>query len=263
MVAMSLEHATGFVKQQKPTRDGFLGGRLTLAQPARGFRSGLDSVLLGCAVRPSAHRLLDLGAGVGTAALCAMVHAPGLTATLVEADPEMVALAALNLEANGLAGRGRALLLDVTAPGRQRAAAGLATDHFDAVIANPPYFVEGRGTSAQPQRQAARQQAPDALDLWVKTAVAHAAPGGEVVFIHAAGALPGLLAAFTRRLGAVTVLPLVPHPAEPAIRVLVRGIKGSRAPFSLLASLPIHPDGGEGFAPPVAAILDGEARLDW
>ena len=64
---MSLDHATSIVKYQTATRDAFLGGTLTVAQPAKGFRAGLDSVLLGAAVGPGRGTMLDLGAGVGTA----------------------------------------------------------------------------------------------------------------------------------------------------------------------------------------------------
>ena len=56
------------------------------------------------------------------------------------------------------------------------------------------------------------------LDLWVKTAATHAAPGGEVIFIHTAEALPLLLESVTARFGAVTVLPLLPREGEPAHR---------------------------------------------
>src|SRR5262245_62327356 len=104
---MSLDHASKFVKQQTPTRDAFLGGRLIVSQPGNGFRAGLDSVLLGAAVSPNSASLLDLGAGAGTAALVALAHNPGLTAMLVEVDPEMAALAGLNLNQNNLAERGR------------------------------------------------------------------------------------------------------------------------------------------------------------
>ena len=79
---MSLDQPKAFVKHQSVTRDAFLGGRLTLSQPARGFRAGLDSVLLGAAVSPGRTALLDMGCGVGTAAFVALAHNAGLTATL-------------------------------------------------------------------------------------------------------------------------------------------------------------------------------------
>lgn len=260
---MSLDEATDLVKQQTLTRDAFLGGRLTVSQPEKGFRAGLDSVLLGTAVRGGTHSLLDLGAGVGTAALVAMAELTQLRATLLEADPAIAAIAALNLESNGMTARGKVLAFDLTAPGRVRAEAGLAADHFSTVIANPPFFDPGRGSAPTSARASARHMDDAALDKWVKTAATHAAPGGEVIFIHIAEALPLLLAAFTRRFGAVTVLPLLPREGEPASRVLIRGIKGSRAPFVLLAARAMHNVVGRGFRPEFDAIFRGTARLIW
>jgi len=260
---MSLDEATDLVKQQTLTRDAFLGGRLIVTQPERGFRAGLDSVLLGSAVRTDARSLLDLGAGAGTAALVALSHLEGLSGTLVEANAAMLALAVINISGNGMEDRAKALGLDLTAPGRVRAAAGLAADHFDSVIANPPFFDPTRGSAPSPARADARHMDDAALDAWVKTAATHAAPDGEVIFIHTAEALPPLLAAFTRRFGAVTVLPLLPREGQPASRVLVRGIKGSRAPFRLLAARVLHEPDGRAFRPEFDAIFRGAARLVW
>ncbi|MDB5540664.1 MAG: hypothetical protein JWQ89_2391 [Devosia sp.] len=260
---MSLDEATDLVKQQTLTRDAFLGGRLTVSQPGNGFRAGLDSVLLGAAVHRQSRRLLDLGAGAGTAALVAMADLPYLGATLVEADSALVAVAALNIDANGMAERSRVLALDLTAPGKLRVAAGLPADHFTSVIANPPFFDPARGTAPSSTRSGARHMDDAALDRWVKTAASHAAPGGEVIFIHVAEALPLLLAAVSQRFGAVNVLPLLPRDGEAASRVLVRGIKGSRAPFALLAARPLHEPAGRAFRPEFDAIFRGAARLIW
>ena len=49
-LAMSLAHGAEIVKRPEVTHDAFLGGKLTITQPAKGFRAGLDSVLLGAAV---------------------------------------------------------------------------------------------------------------------------------------------------------------------------------------------------------------------
>lgn len=260
---MSLDEPTDLVKQQTLTRDAFLGGRLIVTQPERGFRAGLDSVLLGAAVGAGARTLLDLGAGVGTAALVALADVPMLSATLVEADPEMLGLAGINAATNGMAERVKLVGLDLTAPGRVRTAAGLPADHFSAVIANPPFFDPGRGSAPSPARADARHMDVASIDTWVKTAATHAAPNGEVIFVHTAEALPPLLAAFTQRFGAVTVLPLLPREGQPASRVLVRGTKGSRAPFRLLAARVLHEADGRQFRPEFDAIFRGSARLIW
>ena len=259
--AMSLAHGTEIVKRTEVTHDAFLGGRLTVAQPAKGFRAGLDSVLLGAAIGHSAGALLDLGAGAGTASLVALADHEALVATLVESDPAMVELAGNNIVANGFAARAAVVPLDLTASGRIRSSAGIKSDHFESVIANPPFFQDG--TKASARGAAARHMSAEALDLWVKTAATHAAPGGEIIFIHTAAHLAPLLQSFTARFGAVTILPLTPREGEPAHRILIRGIKGSRAPLTLLASRALHTPAGRQFRPEFEAIFRGADRLHW
>ena len=259
---MSLDQPPAFVKHQSVTRDAFLGGRLTVSQPRNGFRAGLDSVLLGAAVSAGRQTLLDLGCGVGTAGLVALCHNPHLRATLVDQNAEMLALAAANLADNGLSDRGHILTVDVTAKGSLRHAAGLGDNGHDAVIANPPFFSDGT-LADDAGRAGSRHMVAAALDLWIKTAAGCAAPGGEVIFVYPATSLSPLLAGFEQRFGALTILPLSPRPGAAASRVLIRGIKGSRAPLVLLANRALHGEGGRDFAPEFDAIFRGSARLDW
>jgi tRNA1(Val) A37 N6-methylase TrmN6 len=260
---MSLDQPVSFVKHQTLTHDAFLGGRLTVSQPRNGFRAGLDSVLLGASVAAESTCVLDLGAGVGTAALVALTHNHTASATLVERDAAVAAIAQANIAANGMAGRARTITLDLTASGAARAAAGLETDRYESVIANPPYFDSAAGTPAAEGRTDARHMGSGTLDLWVRTAAACAAPRGEVIFIYPAAGLAPLLAAFSARFGALTVLPLIPRAAEPAGRVLIRAVKGSRAPLSVLASRALHQEGSRNFAPPFEAIFRGNEPLNW
>lgn len=263
MGAMSLDQPVSFVKHQTLTHDAFLGGRLTVSQPRHGFRAGLDAVLLGAAVAARSRSVLDLGAGAGTAALVALAYDSDAFATLVERDAAMAALARQNIAQNGMAARAGVITLDITAKGAERAAAGLRTDHYESVIANPPFFDSASGTLAAAGRADARHMAVDTLDLWVRAAAASAAPEGEVIFIYPAAGLAPLLAAFAQRFGAVAVLPLTPRAGEPASRVLVRAIKGSRAPLTLLASRTLHEGKDRDFMPEFEGIFRGKARLNW
>lgn len=262
--AMSLDQPVRFVKHQTVTRDAFLGGRLTLSQPRTGFRAGLDSVLLGAAVRAGTSRLLDLGAGVGTAGLVALALGLAEQADLVERDPPTLELARANIEANGFARSANALGLDIAAKAAERRAAGLADNAYDVVIANPPFFGAGQGTLApEASRAAARHMGLSELDLWVRRAAGSARAGGTAIFVYPAHGLASLLGVFEQRFGAIVILPLSPRPGEAASRILVRGIKGSRAPLTLLASRAMHGTGGHGFAPDFDAIFRGAAVLDW
>ena len=261
---MSLDQPNSFVKHQTATRDAFLGGRLTLSQPRNGFRAGLDSVLLGAAVSRGHAHLLDLGSGVGTASLVALTHSPQLKATLAEQDEATLALATINIEDNGFAERAAALGVDITAKGSTRNAAGLVDNAYGVVIANPPFFDGNAGTLAQDgARAGARHMDREALDLWVKAAASCASAGAEIIFIYPAAQLSPLLAAFDQRFGAINLLPLSPRPGMPASRILIRAIKGSRAPLTLLASRPLHRDEGRAFAPEFDAIFRGDQLLVW
>lgn len=261
---MSLDQPNAFVKHQTATRDAFLGGRLTLSQPRHGFRAGMDSVLLGAAVGEGRKTLLDLGCGVGTAGLVALAHQAGLHAVLADQNAEMLALARENAAGNGFAERTRFAHADVAGTGSERRAAGLAENAFGTVIANPPFFDGGAGTLAgDAGRAGSRHMDAAALDRWIRTAAGCAAGGGEVIFVYPSESLSALLAAFTPRFGAITVLPLTPRPDAAAMRVLIRGIKGSRAPLTLLASRALHEAEGRSFAAEFDAIFRGLARLVW
>lgn len=261
---MSVNHTAEFVKRIACTDDAFLDGKITVAQPRAGFRAGTESVLLAAAVAPGCRRLLDLGAGAGVAALCALAHGQGREATLVDNDPDAVALARHNAACNGLSARATVIALDVTARGADRQAAGLMTDRYDSIISNPPFFATGAGTQASaPSRAAARHMNQHAISQWVTTAISSGHADAEIIFIHAAAALSDLLVAFSGRLGGISVLPIAPRAGEPASRVLVRGLKASRSPLQLLAPFIMHASDGHGFSPEADAIFRGRATLDW
>ncbi len=240
------------------TQDLFLGGKLVIEQPAKGYRAGLDAVLLAAAVRSTGEgelRVLDLGAGVGTAGLCAAARLEGAQVTLLERDPGLAALARANISRNGLAGRVRAIESDVLAKAAEHEAAGLKAGSFHVLLCNPPYLPAG-GTSLPADRVTAGAlgMPRENLERWVRVMARLSAPGGEMIMIHRADALAAILAATGARFGGLIVLPLLPRAGEAAIRVMVSGIKASRAPLQLSAGLVLH-GAGNAFTPIVEGIL--------
>ena len=78
--------------------------------------------------------------------------------------------------------------------------------------------------------------------------------------IHRPAALPELLAAAAGRIGGISILPIYPRTGEAAVRMILRGRKGSRAGVSILPGLVLH--GGDGrFTPMAEALHRGETRL--
>ena len=80
----------------------------------------------------------------------------------------------------------------------------------------------------------------DGLERWARFLARMARPGGTATVIHKAEALTELLAAMDARFGALRILPVYAQAERPAIRVIVQGIKGSKAPSLLLAPFVLH-----------------------
>ena len=69
---------------------------------------------------------------------------------------------------------------------------------------------------------------PACCKRWVASAAFLLKPGGVLTLIWRADELDSVLAALSGAFGAVTVLPVLPGPDRPAIRVLVRAVKGGQ-----------------------------------
>ena len=242
------------------SENAYLGGRLTIRQPALGYRAGVDPVLLAASVPARAgDTVLELGCGVGTAALCLAARVSGLVLTGVELQPAYAALARENAAAN-------ALPLDVIEADLAALPAPLRQRQFTHVIANPPYFDRSAGSRAtDPGREIAMgEDLP--LAVWVDTAARRLAPKGIASFIHRAERLPDLLAAMQSRLGSVECLPLQPRTGRPAKLVLVRGRKSGRAAFRLHAPVvmhqgAVHEKDGDDYTAEISAVLRDGAAL--
>ena len=243
------------------TLDAFLGGRLRLRQPARGFRSGMDAVLLAAAVpaRPG-ESALELGCGAGAAILALGARVPGLALAGLEIQPAYAQLARDNAALN-------ALPLEVLEGDVAQPPPALRSRAFDHVLLNPPYYARAASTrAADPGRDLAHGGAA-LLSAWLALAAGRLRPGGTLTLIQRAARLPELTAGLPASLGSVEVLPLAPSEGREPRTILLRARKGGRGPFRLLAALPLHGQerqaDGKNFAPWAAAVLRDGAALPW
>jgi tRNA1(Val) A37 N6-methylase TrmN6 len=238
------------------TDDAVLGGRLRLRQPRRGHRVGHDAILLAAATGARAgEHVVDLGAGVGAAGLALAARVPDVTVTLVEIDPALAALAGENAERNGLADRVKVAALDVAAPARAFAAAGLGSRSVERVLMNPPFNDPARHrASSDPRRRTAHVSA--GLAAWIGCARRLLVPGGTLTLIWRADGLAEVLAHLQGFAG-VAVLPVHPRPDAEAIRILVRAEKGARAALRLFPGLVLNDAAGQPSAQAEAVLRRG------
>jgi len=250
------------VPDRATTEDAVLGGRLILRQPERGHRVGHDAILLAAATDAQPDELaVDLGSGVGAAGLALASRVPKLDVILVELDPELAQLAEENIQINALGERARAVALDVGAPPNAFARAGLPAGAATRVLMNPP-FNEPQRNNPSPDngRRLAHAASEEKLAMWLRCAFRLLCRRGVLTLIWRADGLPRVLADLSDGFGAATVLPIYPRPDRPAIRILVRAVKESRAPLSLLPGLVLCDAAGQS-TPAAAAILRRAAAL--
>lgn len=216
------------------TQDAFLGGKLQIWQPARGYRAGVDPVILAAMVQAKAGQsVLELGCGVGVASLCVQARVAGVSMFGLELQPEYADLARRNAQENGA--NFTVFQGDLTDMPMD-----LKLQRFDHVIANPPYFDRNRGTASDHEaREIAFGEATPLAD-WIRAASKRLKPQGYMTIIQDALRLPALMSALDDTLGNLQIQPLTAREGRPAHRVILRARKNGRGDFRLLAPLVLH-----------------------
>jgi tRNA1Val (adenine37-N6)-methyltransferase len=234
------------------TVDTLLRGRVTLLQPARGFRASLDPVLLATFLRPPFGRFLDIGCGTGALSfllLAADLEASGVG---VELQPVLAELAALGRARNGWIERLQIITGDIRTQALEMGAA-----RFDLVATNPPFRPVGQGRpSPEETRALSNHEVALTLGDWADVAARAVRPGGRVAAIFPADRVIELGAALRHRdLSPLRLRAVHPLADRPASRVLVEAERGGRQPLVVEPPLIVHADDGKRFSPEVLRLL--------
>ena len=191
----------------------------------------------------SGDRVADFGAGVGAAGLAVARRVAGIDLVLVEIDPDLAGLARDNADANAIAAE--SIVLDVEAAAasvcrrrlcsrqRRRRADESAVQRFRAA-----------SRLAGPARGIAHVATASTLANWIHAARRILKSRGMLTLIWRADGIAEVLAALDHGFGSLAILPIHGDVKEPAIRVLVRAIKGGRAPTQIHAGLMLNDELG-------------------
>ncbi len=242
--------------------DAFLGGKLQILQPEKGYRAGIDAVLLAASIPAmDGDTLFEAGIGTGVAAACLAKRVPGTIITGVEIASRYALIAEENFKRNQLHERVMVLKGDLCDSMRHDQLDWPAPGSVSHAYANPPFFEDHAVQApADGLRAQAHMLKAGELENWVKVMTNAVRPRGTVSIIHPASSLLTLLAAMEPKLGGLTVLPLRAHRKDAASRIIVRGTKASKAPLRLLPGLVLHEAESNSFVDEVNTVLrDGEA----
>jgi tRNA1(Val) A37 N6-methylase TrmN6 len=235
------------------TEGHLLGGRVIYRQPAVGFRSGIEPVLLAASVPVrSGEHVLEAGTGAGATLLCLSARFPGVRATGVEIEGTMAGLASANAAANGFTG------IEII---EDRIETAVFPQPFDHAIANPPYHPRNGTASPVAVRETAKRGSETLMATWIERLSSALHDGGMLTLILPAGMVPASLAAMSQCRCPCTILfPLWPKAGRPAKLILLRGVKHGRSAMRLSSGLVLHnPDGS--FTTAARAILADGAPL--
>lgn len=249
-----------------PTRlDTMFGGKLLLHQMTEGHRAGTDAVLLAAAagIRPG-DRFVDVGSGTGVVGLGLALREPEAQGVLLEVSADAAAIAVRNIEANQLQTRVAMQCVDLfdAAACRKAELTGAAS----LVVSNPPFYLTG---DVRPSSHAGRAAAhvaqagqADAHGEWLKQCCTLLLARGRLLVIHRPEALSSLLRTAERHLGGLVLRPVHAKAEAPAIRILLGGILGARAPLTILAPLVLHHTDGT-FTSEAEALNQGDTMAFW
>lgn len=210
------------------TVDTLYRQRVTLLQPARGYRASLDPVLLAAFVRPPFGRFADIGCGTGAVAFSLADRDPAATGVAIELQPRLAALARQGAIRNAFEQRLSILEGDV----RGLVGTRLPRASFDLVASNPP-FRPLAGGCVSPDEEIARAHHEVTLTLaeCLDAAAALRRPAGRIAIVFLASRIGELLSGLMARGLAARRLRFV-HPKldQPASRVLVEAAAGAGTP---------------------------------
>lgn len=171
-----------------------ISDQLRILQHARGYRFGLDALLLATDLPCTFKRVCELGAAQGPVILSILSRHPKAQGLAIELQPSLIALLEQNIALNALdPERVRVLEADVSAP------KGVIPPHWaDLVVFNPPYFPPNkRDPSELEERAIARHELRATLGDFVRCAQYVLKPRGWLKLIIPPWRLLDLLSAST------------------------------------------------------------------
>ncbi len=243
------------------TEDAFLGGRLRMLQPEKGYRAGIDAVFVSATIPTNpGETVFEAGVGVGVASLCCIQRDPSIQVTGIENATRYALLCEENAKRNGFGAHLKVIQADIKDALRRELAHMPQHGSFNHAFANPPYFEDTKSTPSPSLLKAnAHAFGENDLELWIK--VMHAMVGirGTVTVIHRAETMGKLLTLMEEKFGDIRVAPMYAREGTTASRVIVQGVKGSKAPLQILPGLVLHNEDNS-FTPDAEAVLrDGVA----
>ena len=240
------------------SQDKFLNGRITLFQPAKGYRAAIDPVLLAAGIPACpGDKVLEIGSGTGAASLCLAARVPNVEVIGLELQLDLVDLANKSVELNSLSHSVTFFQGNLLSPPKC-----LGEFLFDHVMANPPHLNRQKvNPSPNLQKEIAYVEGEAALTDWIKFALQNVRVGGTVTFLHRYDRRDEVVSGLEEGAGGIIVFPLWPKiHGNGAKRVIIQGRKGVKGITKFATGIVLYDD-KEKFTNETNRILREGSRL--
>ena len=216
------------------TTDTLIGGRVTLVQPAKGYRVAIDPVLLAASI-PAApgDTVLDVGAGTGAVSLCLAHRCPGVQITGLEREADFHAMAVESAALNGFS-------INLVQGDLFKLPDALAGRQFDQVVTNPPYWSADSSRPPATNRRAAHFLDGHTLADWLAACAGLVKSGGRLSMILPAEKRAEALAALAGHCDAVVQIPLLPRQGRAPKRLILQAVVGGAPTQEEAPGLVLH-----------------------
>lgn len=215
-----------------------------LWQNSRFFRFGTDAVLLVDFARcKPGMKMLDLCSGTGIVPILMLAKGDADTAVALEIQPYLCELMRRSRAENRCEDR-----LEIYEGDLKEIRSMVQGGCYDLVTVNPPYEPLGRGIPGQnPYRELARREEACTLEDVIRAAAYLVKPGGRLAMVHRPYRLGEILQKMEAGGFSPSRLRLVePKAGEPAILVLVEGVRSGKRELAIEPTLILHnADGSE------------------
>ncbi|MGC8871573.1 MAG: tRNA1(Val) (adenine(37)-N6)-methyltransferase [Caldimicrobium sp.] len=214
----------------------FLKGKLTVFQPKKSFRFGIDSVLLAnfVTLKPK-EKIAEFCAGSGVISFITLLRFPKVKVYLLELEELYLEALKKGIEKNSFKERAFPVRGDVLNP-------PFKPGYFDVIFSNPPYFKKESGRISPFERNnLARRETKFDLKIFLKKVSSLLKIGGRFYLIFTAFRLAELIYALKEAHLEPKVLRLIySYPGDEARLVLIKAIKGAREEIRILPPLFIY-----------------------
>jgi tRNA1(Val) A37 N6-methylase TrmN6 len=221
--------------------DSFLGGKLIIKQPLKGFRAGLDSVLIASIINlqnKNTSNILELGCGVGVAFLSLATRFKNLNITAVEINKLYSDFALYNIEINKQ-------IIDtnnIQIINQDINKLSLNKNSFDIVFSNPPFYKKDSiKNSIYDLKNQGNIESTANLKDFISKAFELLTNNGTFYIIHHTNRFKDLMDNLeTNKFGNINLYPIYSKKNESASRFILSAQKFSKSPPKIHVGITIH-----------------------